>query len=404
MYIRLLKKEEYPAADLVQAVAFEWDWQDPSLKKEKEEENTEKQILPLKRWAAFEEKGNTPFACIDVKEYAVRFDGTVQKMGGIGGVSTLPPFRKSGAIRGCMGAALEDMYENGFGFAFLYPFSRTYYRQFGFEDGPLTHTWTIRLDGLPRGDSKGSVELLLPGSDLSPLTDIYNRFYDACNLSVVRKEYDPDFHIAEHVSRHRFVFLWRNDAGEPRGFVILKKKDGTVMDCRTDFGQPNAFIALDAEAYINLFRYIRTVYFANYQSLRLTVPDYIPLGYLLPEGNWAECTQGLNGMVRVVSVERVLKACRCLGKGKLRIGIKDTMVPQNAGVWNLEFEEGKENRVTKCQEEPDVQMPIHIFSALICGIRSARDLPYMPEVSVVHEQAPLDSVFYKKPCHVLDLF
>ena len=38
MYISKMKKEEYPAADLVQGVAFEWDWQDPSLKKEKEEE------------------------------------------------------------------------------------------------------------------------------------------------------------------------------------------------------------------------------------------------------------------------------------------------------------------------------------------------------------------------------
>ena len=109
-------------------------------------------------------------------------------------------------------------------------------------------------------------------------------------------------------------------------------------------------------------------------------------------------------MARVVRVEDVLSVCRCRGSGTVRIRVLDEMLPQNNAVWELTFAPGRENRVEKTEAAADVTMPINEFSALICGARGAEDIPWMPRIKVHMPQAPLEQVFYRKKCYIMDLF
>lgn len=421
MKTRILLPNESHRAGLVRAVCFEGNL-DYEAEREKELAMTPEEIeaaqrfpetdgpalpsdhLPPHRdWGAFSDDGETLIGCVNVNTYPIRFDGKETLMGGIGGVATLPPYRRGGAIRACMQAAFRQMYDDGFAFSTLYPFSRAYYRQFGFEDGGPVHEWEISLSALKNTFPGGTIRQLFSWDDLSPLTAIYNRFYKGCNLSVIRREFDPSLAKENLLNQQRYIYLWEDAQGNPRGFFISKKQD-RVLDCSTGFRLKNAFLALDAEAYGALFAFARTAFAADYDAIRLILPGHISPASLISEGNQVSCKRSSNGMVRAVSVPLVLESCRCRGEGQVKIEISDPLLPENCGVWLLEFAEGRPNRVCRTAEQPDITLPVSAFSALICGIRSAEELPMMPEAAVRNPAALLDRVFYRKPCHFLDLF
>ena len=69
-------------------------------------------------WAAFDEDGEM-MSTFTVSDFTVQFDGSPCKMGGIGGVATLPQYRRRGGIRACFREALPDMYASGCDFSYL---------------------------------------------------------------------------------------------------------------------------------------------------------------------------------------------------------------------------------------------------------------------------------------------
>lgn len=398
---RKLAPEEQYLSRRNMAVAFEGEFDFPE---EMEKAKTEKADPHADHWGAFPEGETAPAASLVMNKFDVRFDGNIVKMGGVGGVATLPAYRRGGAIRHCMRASFRDLYDSGFLLSALYPFNAAFYRQFGFENGGLAHLWTIALSDLNLPDVGGRVRQLFPGDDFSPLLQIYDSFYKNVNLSVVRKEYDPELQKANFLSQKRSIFVWEDEAGEPGAFLI-GSRDGEVLDCRTDFSRKNGLLFRDARALRGLLRFVRTAFLANFQAIRFAIPAFVDLLALIPEaGNFQECGLLVNGMLRVINVEQALKLCHCKGKGELTVQVEDPLLPENCGSFRLCFEPGKENHVEKTDRTPDISLRIGDFSALLCGVKSAEDLPWMPNVEVKNPEAHFGEVFYRKPCHVLDLF
>ena len=138
MKTRLLRPEENWKSNLTMAVAFEGDYDLEKAKESAARERTEEEKREDARnrcFCTFLDDDETICGVVNSREYLCRFDGGTYKLGGVGGVSTLPQYRRGGVIRACVTASLKDMYANDFTFAFLYPFSMQYYRKFGFEAG-----------------------------------------------------------------------------------------------------------------------------------------------------------------------------------------------------------------------------------------------------------------------------
>lgn len=416
MIVRKLRANETYKASAISAVAFEYGIDYLKEKQEQEamtpEQVAEKEKITLpedplpseyfksESWAALSDDGQTVYGSVVVSPYTVRFDGHLCVMGGVGGVSTLPPYRRKGAIRECMRSALADMNKNGFDFSYLYPFSRAYYRKFGYENSYECREWEIDFKGLRDYGTRGTVKMLLPGDDFSVLTELYNKRFAEYNLSSLRREYDPGLKEKNLLEEKEYIFVWHNEAGEPRGFLIFHNDKG-VMDCNLDFGRKGVFLALDAEAYMGMFDFART-FAPNYHAIRFGDNAEIHLNAILGENNCAKCKVYAPGMSRVVSVERVLEKCRCRGSGELKIRVEDPMGPWNTATWKLTFGEG--NRVERTQEPADAEMSINAFTSLILGHVGFEDVSFLPGVKVLHEEAPFSSVFYRKRSAVLDLF
>lgn len=123
MLVRPITKEERLQSAQLFAIAFESPF-DPN------------DLTPFAEnpciWAAFDEESGEMMSTVYVTDYRVQFDGDRYKMGGIGGVASLPQYRRAGGIRACFQKALPILYREGYVFSYLYPFSTAYYRKFGY--------------------------------------------------------------------------------------------------------------------------------------------------------------------------------------------------------------------------------------------------------------------------------
>ena len=120
MIIRKTRPEEGKRVNTLFAIAFEQPM-----------ENGPGEEPGVTNWGAFEE--DTMFSTFAVTDFTQFFDGNQVKMGGIGGVASLPQYRRAGGIRACFQKALPILYREGYVFSYLYPFSTAYYRKFGYE-------------------------------------------------------------------------------------------------------------------------------------------------------------------------------------------------------------------------------------------------------------------------------
>lgn len=410
MITRLLRPDEAWKADIAKAVAFEFGI---DIEKKKEECREPKEKAPYAgslphddrspmTWASLADDDETLFGCIGVDAFPARFDGHVALMGGVGGVATLPQHRRHGAIRACMQAAFADMYEKGYLLTSLYPFSTYYYRKFGYEIGGTQVEWTIPMEALRLPDVGGTITQLLPGDDLTPVTEIYNAATADWNLSVVREVFDAELAKENTLEKKRYLYIWRDDSGEARGFMLFTKKDG-VMDCNTLFGAANGLMFRDVTALTALLKFAQA-FAADYRAIRLTLPENIRIDSLIAEHTKVQRTAFFNGMARFVNVQRALEICRTCGEGVLRIAVTDPMLPQNEGVWQIDFAPGRSNSVTRTDAPADITLPIGTLSQLLLGIRSAADLPMMPEAVIRNPDAPFPCLFLPKTARFLNLF
>lgn len=159
MKTRLLRPEENWKSNLTMAVAFEGDYDLEKAKESAARERTEEEKREDARnrcFGTFLDDDETICGVVNSREYLCRFDGGTYKLGGVGGVSTLPQYRRGGVIRACMTASLKDMYANDFTFAFLYPFSMQYYRKFGFEAGAPEYRWSVPFTAMKPRMSAGT--------------------------------------------------------------------------------------------------------------------------------------------------------------------------------------------------------------------------------------------------------
>lgn len=403
MITRILKPNEIWGADLIQAICFEFPFNLEEAK-QKVREDTLATLPNRTYFGSFTDDETTLMGSLIVNNYRANFEDKIVLMGGVGGVATLPQYRKKGVIHNCIKKALNHMYANNFLFSALYPFSRSFYHQFGYENGPYLQELTISLAGLKTNDVGGFIEQLLPGDDLTPLLEVYEEFYRKYNLAIERREYNQELSQNNLLDQKRYIYLWRDEKKTPRGFIIFQKTDDDVFDCTASFAKRNAFLALDLRAYQALFHFINQAFSNHYRTLKLMIPAFIHLDSLIKDSKNIGINLYYNGMLRVVNCQKVLELCKVKGKGSLKIAIVDSEIPENNGTWRIDFGDNTPNRVVKTLEKPDLSMPISALGPLICGIRTALDLKMMPEVTIYDETAPFGNLFYAKPCHITEYF
>lgn len=409
MIIRKIKPEEFKRTLELFAIAFEFS---NDISKSPEEVFEEKSKNPQsredaywgERWAAFEDDDKTMMSYFIDQPFPVQFDGNIYTMTGIGGVATLPQYRKCGGIRGCFEAALPSMYENGVAFSYLYPFSTAYYRKFGYEMGCERLVYHIRLEGLKHFAVSGNSSLAEPGNLMvDEIKQVYHAWQNKYNMMIANEEYEFAWTLKSNpVKDQVFTYVYKSADGEPMGYMSVKQSiepDGRNLEC-------TRFVFSTVEGLKGLLN-ILIALGSDHAFATFEIPADADLTLILPEWSMGciDLKKYWSGMVRVVNAETVLNGARYCGSGSLAIAITDKQIAANCGTFVVKFENGKAVSVTKdAAATPDISMGINEFSRLIIGTCNTDSLPYMDNVTVHNTSACIDKVFYKKPNLILEYF
>ncbi len=388
MEIRLLRPEELARTEELFALAFR-------LPLERGKEGKPDEAL---HWAAFDEDGEM-MSTLTVPAYQMWFDGQSVRMGGIGGVSTLPQYRKRGGIRGCFEALLPELYRRGYDFSYLYPFSTAFYRKFGYESCVQKQLVTVELRGLRENYFTGTYRLAEPGRDLSAdVCTVDARWHRAHNMSVLHGQEDYSWVTKlDPAAGDKYLYVWY-DGDDPSAYVLFQPEGATLRCDRFHFTSARGFRAL-----LGLLQTMSS----DRSHARFYLPESKALRYLLPE--WSLGAAGWQilsgGMVRVIRVEEVLKKAKCLGNGQVTLAISDPQVPQNTGTFRVRFQDGHVTEATATDAPPDTSMPISAFSALISGICTfAEAAQWLPGVEAIARNPALNQLFYKKAMFIEEEF
>lgn len=355
------------------------------------------------RWAAFTDDGDMMSFMITTP-YEVNFDGHECTMSGIGGVSSLPQYRRSGGIRACFETNIPDMYDNGFEFSYLYPFSTAYYRKFGYEISGKVFSHEINMRNFKRfNDVNGKMSLNENGNELDAIKTVYNSFACKYNMMVMRKDFDfNNFKNNNPATDATYTYVYKDENNTPLGVLTFTKQqdnDKRIMDCQ------NVWFS-NINGLKGIINHI-LAYTANFEVVKLKVPTDVDITMLIPEWslNGGRTSMYNMGMARVVNVDKVLSLAKYKGDGECTIAINDDIVKQNNNTFKVCFKEDKAISVTVCgNSDADISMPINQFSRLILGEYDLDSAMYDEAICIHSNLDTLSKVFYKKPLLLCDYF
>ena len=387
--IRLLTGDERFQARLISTVAFHMRMEDPDKAREESAQET------IQDWGAFHEDG-TLMAHVINHSFMSFLDGHLIRNGGIGGVSTLPEYRLNGCVREIFKSLLPCAYASGEVISTLYPFSHTFYRQFGYETVPWKNVYEFS-PAVPKDYAfSGEARLWTPNDPVDPWMDLYNRFASSFNLSI---HWDPQRtlnHLKGVYYQDRKFSYMLCEHGRPVAFLIFQ-------DVRHD---PQAILQVQQLAWDGARGFRAMLGFlarfsADYGMIRLFLPSSIELLSLIrsPLAYDIKKTTEHNYMIRVVNAFEALKSLRMPEDAAFTVRVEDGLIPENNGTWHVSAE-----GVVPSSQAPDLTVSEKALGQLVSGAVSLSEA-VLREDTVLHgNQDTLSRIFVRKPILVEDFF
>ena len=391
MEVRRLTEQEHFEADLISHVAFHMRMEDPEKARE------ESRKMTVEDWGAFADDGKM-MARIVNHRYDSWLDGQLVVNGGIGGVSTLPEYRNSGAIRKIFETLLPEARQRGEVISTLYPFSHAFYRKFGYETACWKNEYEFAPGVLGEYRFEGTAELWKPGDPVTEYTELYNQFAGGFNLAMRRDDRMMlDRHLkGEYYKDRKFSYLLR-EKGTPVAYLIFQ-------DIRHD---PAAILSVEDLAWdgrdgLNALLGFLGRFSADYGTVRLWLPSWLQLYSLIRSPRAYDISQRVNQnyMVRAVNVQRMLEVIRKPDGCRFVIRVKgDGQIPENNGIWEVDGD-----RAAATDRTPDLTVSIQAFGQMAAGCVSLYEAKHRPDVQVAGNEDTLAGVFVRKPILVGEHF
>ena len=391
MEVRRLTENEHFEADMISHVAFHMRMEDP----EKAREDSKK--LTIEDWGAFGEDGKM-MARILNHRFDSWLDGQLVANGGIGGVSTLPEYRNTGAIRAIFEKLIPEAYRNGEIISTLYPFNHAFYRKFGYETACWRYDYEFAPAVLKGYRFDGTAELWNPDDPVSEYTALYNRFAENYNLAVRRddKRMLQDHLKGEYYKDRKFGYLLKED-GIPVAYLIFQ-------DIRND---PAAILSVNDAAWdgrkgMEALLGFLARFSADYGTIRLFLPACLELFSFIrcPRAYDISQTVRQDYMIRAVNVQRMLEIIKKPDDCRFVIRVEgDEYIAQNNGTWEVSG-----NSAVLTDKAPDLTVSVQAFGQMAAGCASLAEAVYRPDVTITGNEDVLAKVFIRKPILVEDHF
>ncbi|MBP5160200.1 MAG: GNAT family N-acetyltransferase [Lachnospiraceae bacterium] len=420
MKIRKLQGKERSDAWEISAYCFHQRVDDPEAEKKKVIENDAKERETLDDWGAFTDDGKLTARIIN-NYLDFYIDGSVQKGGGIGAVSTLPEYRNMGAVREMFGEILRDAYRRGEVISALFPFSHAFYRKQGYETVVFAHNYELTPMLLSGYKLRDDVTMWRPGDSVEGYLEVFTEFAKDFNLSTPRdgKRMEEHLKTGGLFKDRKFSYLIRHE-GRPVAYLIFTdvagadgatlRVDECAWTCREGFHDILGFLAR---------------FDADYAKIKILLPQGIDLFRVVRTRQMYEFSAVTHHgfMVRPVNAEAMLKAMKKPDDCDLVIGITDELIAENNAVWRVRPDGAEKLDDLKTpgipvsyeglsastgtpamQSNCDIVMPSRLFGQMAVGAISFDEALLLGELSVNSKEEMLRRLFTEKKIFVSERF
>ena len=381
--------------------SYPWDWEEAARELEAPPADAGPRNVTLGR---FDQEGRLT-ACLQLPEYQVCCQGQSVPMVGVGGVASLPEYRKGGGIRERFQTALPWMRQRGAVFSSLYPFSHLFYRKFGYELCQASPSYKLPAEALAAFSCTCQVRMLTPGegleAELPRLRQVYRAWLGQHSLAADREDRRWKALFGKNPTKERcYAYLLEED-GAPLAYVILTTEDAPAPQGKTGKIRELAFTNPSALTQALGFLYRLA---AQYNCFTLSLPKDLPLAALLPESYQLSLSLGEQPMARIINVEKAL-ALKAPGSGeKYTLAVADALLPENSGVFQVTG--GAAPAVERLPEgsPADLSLDIGALTQLCLGFLSLDELLFKPGVVLNSNQDLLKKAFPKGAVFLNEFF
>ena len=396
MEIRPISANEEIIASKIQSIAFAFnsDFEAP----QEPEKNKDESYKTCR--ALFDGSGKM-CSCLELLPFEAMFNGKVVPLSGIGGVATLPEEIGKRYAQQLMVYCMDEMYEKGDIFSYLYPFSHVYYRKFGYEVNMKVNNYSIPIETFKIFKDRKNLKLYLPKEDTTDIKRIYNSFIRDKNLALVRNDNRWDrFFDKDPFKDNVYIYVLYNSENQPCGYIKynVNKKTFDNKDMVI-----NELIWLDFEALSGIFSFI-SGHAPQYRNVKWRAPEFIDLKLLFPEPYTIECQELTNGMNRIVNVKKCLELLEVPEQsGDIVIEVVDDFLSKNSGKYRVIWLNGS-LEVTKSQKDADLICDIQSLSQLATGFSTPKRLYCLNKVKLSGDAIAVERLFTRKDLYINDGF
>ena len=373
MIVRQLREDEYCKAKILSCTSFNYSFDAEEHKEEK---------LTSEAWGAFLDDGETLTSMIYPNTYMSRYGNTYLPCLGIGGVATLPQYRRSGGIRAIFNKFFEMAPERGWALSLLYPFSYDYYRQFGYERVLRRKYIDVDcsvLSHIPRNTN--AVLYTDKESQLPILLDVYERFSESLQLIFKRpagESYSSRYSDNPHKSQS-YTYIWQDDCGKAQAYAVCSIRDSKLV--------VKELCYTSVEALRGMIGFLR-MYDGQVHGYRFEwEPEITPLELLMTNYWEVQVELRSSAMGRVLLTDTLLKAYDYpTFPGSFTLAVDDVLTCSR-GTFRVSYGGGKSD-VVKLSDNPlpdadlTAQMPALSRLMLCSETLDVQNAAYQPGLTV----------------------
>lgn len=277
--------------------------------------------------------GDTLVAQLELLPLRLRTGAGEVAAAGVASVASAPETRRRGHVDALMGQLYAELREAGVPLGVLFPFKASFYGR---------HGWATFYERKLYSGAPALFAAFKPGrggfvpagdADVGELDRIYTgalrgRFGPLVRDGawwrerVLRDYFEP---------RPRHAFIWRDEHGHGRSYLVVRVegRPERALVCEE-------IVALDPAARAQLFAFL-----AGHQdqvkTVRFPAPPDAPVNLLFPDP--LQCAVEPRLMLRLLDVAAALEAYAypADAAGRLTLAVRDGVIAENQGVYELEF-------------------------------------------------------------------
>ncbi|MCQ2431692.1 MAG: GNAT family N-acetyltransferase [Clostridia bacterium] len=377
MIIRRLREDEGIKLDSIQSLAFSFPF---------DRDKSDGHGMNSEVYGSYLDDGETLTATIFTPSFKSYYHGTVLGAMGIGGVASVPEYRRGGSIREIFNHIFAMAPERNWAISYLYPFSFAFYRQFGYERVIKRHGLHISGPALDKFPRNTNAKLYQRDGEVKKedLLSVYNTWAAKNNL-VFARDMNTHYWSEKQHNSQKFTYLWYDEAGVPSALATISCKSGTMTIPEICYVSPEALRSMIG--FLRMFDgQVSTYNFTELpenSELELMLGRYCEIGYHEENG----------AMGRVLLPGTLLEANRYpMEHGHFRLQIDD-FLDFSRGVWDVEYENGKALvRRDPFDSAYDVSMTAAPMSRLLLGaeILDADRAQYLEGVKIENRAGAAD--------------